>query len=262
MSSHRDDMQVALPRHRDDRLRLLLIGRNDRPAGGLDQIGEQPQLRSEIGVERRMIIEMIAAEIGERAGRHPQPIETILVQPMGRRLDDQMRHALAGKAAHGSMQCDGVRRRESAIGLALWRDEPHCADAGRCEAELRPNLAGEGGNGGFPAGAGDGGNDARHARKELRSRKRERPADIVYVDKRNFLRQRALRRPLGHYGRRTGCEGLIDKAQAVVPCAGHRDEQLARPYTAAVRADAGKVERRETCVARAVNAAQSAEQIA
>jgi len=48
-------------------------------ATGLDQIREQAQLGCEISLKRRMIIEMVAAEIGKAAGRHAHAVEPALI---------------------------------------------------------------------------------------------------------------------------------------------------------------------------------------
>ena len=116
-------------------------------------------------------------------------------------------------------------------------------------AERGPDLAREGGDRGLSAGAGDGRDHLRLARKELRRRQRQRAARIADPDEGDAFGQRHRRHPLRHDGRGAGRQRLADEAQPVVLGAGHRHEQVARLDGAAVRADAGDLERGEARVA-------------
>ena len=238
-----------------------MIGSDDRGACGLDQIGEQPQLGGEIALDRGMIVEMVAAEIGKCTGRHSQAVETILVEPVRGGLDGKMGHALPGKLAQGLVQGDRIGRGQRAIDFALRRDEPDRADAGRRNALLRPDLAREGRDRSFPARAGDSRDHLRRAGKKLRRCKRERPAHIAHPDPGYLLRQRPLGRALRHDCHSARRQRLIDEAQSIVLGAGHRDEQIPRLYPSAVGAYAGKVERGETCIAFSVDREQTLDQI-
>src|SRR5439155_24878437 len=98
---------------------VLVIGRDHRRAARLDQVLEQPQLGGKISVERRMIIEMIAAEIGEAAGRNANAVEAALIESMRGGFDGEMRHALARELSERAVQLNRIRGGERAVDLAL-----------------------------------------------------------------------------------------------------------------------------------------------
>ena len=50
---------------------------------GIDQLGEQPQLRREVGLHGAVIVQVIAGQVGERGGRDAHPIEAVLVAGRG-----------------------------------------------------------------------------------------------------------------------------------------------------------------------------------
>ena len=118
-----------------------------------------------------MIVEMVAAEIGEGAGRDAHAVEAMLVEPVRGGLHREMRHAFAGELVERAVQRHRIGRGERAIDLARRRDQPDGADAGGLLAERGPDLAREGGDRCLAAGAGDRRDHLRLARKELRRRR-------------------------------------------------------------------------------------------
>ena len=48
----------------------------------IQQVAEQPQLGGQISIEARMIVEMIAGDVGETARSNAQAIEPKLIEPM------------------------------------------------------------------------------------------------------------------------------------------------------------------------------------
>src|SRR5262249_13397952 len=108
------------------------------------------KLGGEIGLQRRVIVEMVAAEIGETAGRHAHAIEATLIEPVRGGFDGEMRHAFARELIERAVERDRVRRGERAIDFALRRHEPDRADAGGRMAE-RP-AADQSGRGTRPPG--------------------------------------------------------------------------------------------------------------
>ena len=76
----REEAQPPPARRRHHRVGLLVVGGDHGGTAGNDQIGEQPELGGEIIFQRRMIVEMVAAEIGEGAGRHPNAVEPALIE--------------------------------------------------------------------------------------------------------------------------------------------------------------------------------------
>ena len=65
-----------------------------------------------------MIVEMIAAEVGEAAGRDAHAVEPMLVEPVRGGLDREMRDAFAGELIQRAVQRDRIGRGERAVDLA------------------------------------------------------------------------------------------------------------------------------------------------
>ena len=85
-----------------------------------------------------MIVEMVAADIGEAAGRDAHAVEPVLVEAVRGRFHRQMRHALAGELVERAMQRDRIGRGQRAVDLALRRDQADGADARRRLADALP----------------------------------------------------------------------------------------------------------------------------
>ena len=81
--THRDELQPAALRMIDDLGRARIAGPHHRSPARVDDLIEQSHLGGEIGIHVGMIIEMVAAEIGEGGGRHRKPFGAILVKPVG-----------------------------------------------------------------------------------------------------------------------------------------------------------------------------------
>ena len=113
---------------------IAIVDIDHRGAAGRDQIAEQPQLGVEIGLDARMIIEMIARQIGEGAGGDAHAVEPMLVEPVRGGFQRQMRDALAGQRIERAMQFDRIGRGERAVDFALRRHHADGADAGRWQA--------------------------------------------------------------------------------------------------------------------------------
>ncbi len=196
-----------------------------------------------------MIIEVIAAEIGEAAGRDAHAVETTLIEPMRGGLDREMGDAFADELVERAVQLHRLGRGERAVDLARRRHQPDGADA-RCRlAERRPDLARERGHRGLPAGAGDRGDHPRLPGKKFCRGQRQRAVRIADPDEGDAFRQRRLRHALGHDGHGPRRKRLADEAQPVVLGARHRHEQVTRLDGAAVFADASDLERGKARVA-------------
>ena len=79
------------------------------------QLGEQPQLGGEIGLDGRVIVEMIAAEVGEGGGLQPHAVEPVLVEAVRGGFEGQVRDALGGQLRQRLVQGDGVGRGQRAV---------------------------------------------------------------------------------------------------------------------------------------------------
>jgi hypothetical protein len=65
-----------------------------------------------------MIIEMIAGDVGEAAGRDAQAVEPELIEAVRRRFDGEMGNTVAGERIDRTMQFDRIGRGQRAISLA------------------------------------------------------------------------------------------------------------------------------------------------
>ena len=81
-----------------------------RPARGQDR-GEEAELGGEIVRDGRMVVHVVAAEIGEAGGRNAETIEPALVEPVARGLDRRGGHPLPDKPRRA--QRGGRSRRAS-----------------------------------------------------------------------------------------------------------------------------------------------------
>src|SRR5262245_64143179 len=106
---------------------------------------------------------MVAAEIGETAGRHAHAVEATLIEPVRGGFYGEMRHAFARELIERAVERDRVRRGERAVDFALRRHEPDRADAGGRVAMRGPDLARKRSHRRLAARARDGGDHLRLA---------------------------------------------------------------------------------------------------
>src|SRR4051794_23387280 len=105
--------------------------------------------------EARVVIEMVAGDVGEPTGRDPHAVETVLIEAVRRGFEREMRHSLLGETMQRAMQTDRIGRGERAVGLPPRRHDTHRSDAGGRVPECSPDLTGESRDRSFAAGAGD-----------------------------------------------------------------------------------------------------------
>ena len=133
----RHDLEAALFRRLDHLAGIAIVDVDHRRAARRDQVVEQPQLGGEIGLDGRMIIEMVARQIGEGAGGNAHAVEPVLVEAVRGRFEREMRDAFAGQCIERAMQLDRIGRRQRAVGFALGRDHADGADAGGLDVRAR-----------------------------------------------------------------------------------------------------------------------------
>ena len=100
--------------------------RSDQAPSALTTIGpaarqklaEEAQLGLEIGLHVGVVIEMVAAEIGEGGGREAHAVEPALLDPVRGGFHREMRDAFARELVERAMQEDRIGRRQRAIGGA------------------------------------------------------------------------------------------------------------------------------------------------
>ena len=88
----------------------VIVGPDDRRTIGRHHFGKEPHLGLEIGVHRLMIIEMIAAEIGEGGGPDRKPLGAILRKTVARCLKGRMGNPHSVEAGHVRQESDHVGR--------------------------------------------------------------------------------------------------------------------------------------------------------
>ena len=174
------DEGVAAPRGGGHhRRRVIAVHVDDRrPARGEDR-GKEPELGGEIVRDGRMVVHMVAAEIGEAGGSEPETVKPALIEPVARRLDRGGGDALPRETRKGGMEGDRVRRGQAAIGAPAAADHAERADRRRFLAGACENLAGEGCDRGLAAGPGDGDELLRLPSVEARRHQRERAPRVV-----------------------------------------------------------------------------------
>ena len=91
-------------------------------------------------LDRRVIVHVVAAEIGEPAGGKAHTVQTALVQTVAGGFHRAMSHAGNRQFREQLVQGDWIRRRQRSIVLAARCNHACGADARRGEAGMRPYL--------------------------------------------------------------------------------------------------------------------------
>ena len=159
-----EDAAAGALRRGDHLRRVLGVGIDDGHAVGRQQLGEQPQLGGEIGLHARVIVEVVAAEIGEGRRLQPHAVEPVLVEAVRGGLEGQVRDALGRQLRQRLVQGHGIGRGQRAVDAAVGLDQADGAERGGLVAERGEDLAREVGDRGLAAGAGDG-DDGRGLRR-------------------------------------------------------------------------------------------------
>ena len=162
-----------------------VVGEDHRRRALRQQRLEEPQLGGVIVLDRRMVVHVVAAEIGEGAGGQPDTVEAALVEPVARRLHGRVLDAGRRQLGQQAVQGDWIGRRQGAVLVAAGRGDAGGADAGRREACLLPDLAGEGGDRSLAAGAGDGHQGGGLAAEKPGRRQRQRAPWVFNLDQGN-----------------------------------------------------------------------------
>jgi hypothetical protein len=96
-----------------------------------------------IVLDGRVIIHVVAAEIGEGAGRELHAVEAALVETVAGSLHCAVRHAGIGEFGEQSVQRHRIGGGERAVFVAAGRDNAGRADAGGRLVIGFPDLARE-----------------------------------------------------------------------------------------------------------------------
>ena len=79
---------------------------------------------------RRMIVEVVAAEIGEGRRLEPHAVEPMLVEAVRGRFEREVRHALGRELGQRLVQRHGIGRRQRAVDGAVGLHEADGAERG------------------------------------------------------------------------------------------------------------------------------------
>src|ERR1700686_1219839 len=96
-----------------------MVGGNHRRAALGDEIAEQPELGGKIMRNIRMVVHVVARQIGKTAGADAYAVEPILIKPVRRSLEGKMGTALARDLVELPMQRNRIRRRQRSVKHAL-----------------------------------------------------------------------------------------------------------------------------------------------
>src|SRR6266700_6075107 len=217
-----------------------MIGRDHGSTARRDQLAEQPKLGRQIMRDSRMIIHVVAREMGEAAGRDAHAVEAVLIEPVRGRLERKMRDAIVRDLVELPMQRDRIRRRQRAIDGALRRDQADGADAGGGMPEPLPDLARERRHRGLAAGAGHRRDGRRLRGEEFCCGQRQRAAWIGDSDEGH---RAGGWRMIADDRRRTSRSRCVDETCAVGLAACQRKKEVAGPDHAAVQRNPRHLER-------------------
>ena len=107
------------------------------------KFAEEAKLRLKIGFHVGVVVEVVAAEIGEGGGREAHAVEALLLDSVRGGLHREMGDPLARELVERAVQQDRVGRRERAIGGGTGPDHAERAQARGLSPERREDLAGE-----------------------------------------------------------------------------------------------------------------------
>ncbi len=236
--ANRQHVQAGGMRRTNRRLGPRIVGEDDGRRALWQQRVEQAQLGAVILLDRRMIIHVVAAEIGEAAGGKPHAVEPALVEAVARRFHRGVGDAGIGQFRQQPVQFDRIGRGQLAVVVAARRNHAGRADACGCMPGLLPDLAGKGGDGGFSAGAGNGDHGFGLAREKPRRDLCQREPRIVDRQHRRGLRSERRASCRDDRGGASPC-GVGGIGRAVGLGAGDGDEDRARHDLARIRRHSG-----------------------
>jgi len=163
----RDQAQPALVRDLGDAGRGGIVHPYHGGTVGRDNFAEQAQFGLEIGLHRAVIIEMVAAQIGESARLDRQAFGAELGEAVAGGLERGMGHAFATQASHVGEEGRDVGRGEPGRNAVVGGGDAQRADRGGMMAGHAPELAGQLDGRGLAVGAGDRDHRLRKRREEF-----------------------------------------------------------------------------------------------
>src|SRR5262249_61375467 len=104
--------------------------------------GEQAKLGREVGVDRSVVVEMVAAEIGEGGGAQGNAIEPALIEAVRGGFKGEVADAVLGQSGQGLMQGHGIGRGQRTVAGSTGFDDAEGAERGGGAAEAGKKLGG------------------------------------------------------------------------------------------------------------------------
>ena len=140
--AHRDRPAATRRRRRGHGGAFGIVDVDDGGAARRQHAGEQPLLGGAVGIDVRMVVEMIAGEVGEGGGSEPHTVEPALLEAVARRLHGDALGPRRGGVAENPVQRQRVGGGEGG-GLLERALDAGGADADRLVSERVPDLARE-----------------------------------------------------------------------------------------------------------------------
>ncbi len=225
LHADRDGVEPARPRRRDHARSDGAVSVDDRRRPIRQKLQEQPELGGQIILDRRMIVHVVARQIGECGGGEPHAVQPLLVETMRGGLDREVGDAVRGQPIEQLMQRDRVRRRQRSVDSERARHDADRSDRSGLPPQRPPDLAHESDDRSFPAGAGHRDNGFGLARIEARGGVSERGAGVGDVHEGGVG---GVRPALGDNRGGAFRHRLAHVPEAVVLGAGKREEDIAR----------------------------------
>ena len=138
MAADGEHIEAGGLRRVDRRLRPVVVGEDDGRRALRQQRVEEAQLGAKIVLDRRMIVHVVAAEIGEAAGGEPDAVEPALVEAVAGGFHRGVGDAGIGEFGEQLVKLDRVGRGERAVVVAAGRDDAGGADAGGGDGRPAP----------------------------------------------------------------------------------------------------------------------------
>ena len=243
-------LQSAQPHRRKKHIGIRPVGVDDGRRVVAEERLEEAKLSRSISLCRAVIVEMVAAEIGEAGGDQAHAVEPALIDAVGRSFHGKPRYAVPRETVEGLVERNRVRRRQRTVARALGSDHAKRAEACRRVTEGGEELACEIRNRALAARACDGNRLFGLARIEPRRREGERAAHVRHGDDGRIARQASRAFAPRDDGRGACSERLRNEAQPVRLRPGDCHERKARPDLSAVRGDPGNRNRGAGCALR------------
>jgi hypothetical protein len=149
LASNGQDPRTGPLGHCHGFLRPGIISEDHRRRAFRKQRVEQAHLRRHVVVHGRVIVHVVAAQIGKSRNAQGHPVKPALIEAVARGLHRRMGHAFARQFGKQPVQRHWVGRRQRAVFGASGRRHAGCAQHGGLLSGTSPDLSQEGGDRGL-----------------------------------------------------------------------------------------------------------------